>query len=126
MQCLKAQRTLRKNAQTSGASDCWRNLSIVSRENARACGFLHEVVLCKKDYDVQTNFNKSNCSHPFRSGACKGTLVKCPTGCFQLLIFLKATLELSSASRRWTRGFVSRGDASLPKRYEKWNKTKGC
>ena len=93
MQCLKAPRTLRKNAQTSGASDCWRNLSIVSRENARACGFLHEVVLCKKHYDVQTNFNKSNCCYPFRSGTCKGTLVRCP----HRLIFLKATLELSSA-----------------------------
>ena len=49
--------------QTSGASDCWGNLSILSGENARACGFSHEVVLyrnsSKKHYNVQTNLNKS-------------------------------------------------------------------
>lgn len=90
MQCLKAPRILRKNAQTSGASDCWGNLSIVSRENARACGFLHEVVLCKKHYDVQKNFNKSNCCYPFRSGACKGTLVKCPHRLFSVFDFFES------------------------------------
>ena len=72
MQCLKAPRTRRKRSHTSGASDCWGNLSIVSGENARACGFSHEVVLCKnsgkKHYDVQTNLNKSHCDERQRNG----------------------------------------------------------
>ena len=82
MFCFKAPRALReKNAQqTTGASDCWGNLSPLSGQSARACGYPHELLLCKKHFDEQSRFNQFNCCFPLvECGApCNGTLVKCP------------------------------------------------
>ena len=86
MFCFKAPRALReKNAQqTTGASDCWGNLSPLSGQSARACGYPHEVLLCKKHFDEQSRFNQFNCCFPLvECGApCNGTLVKCPLRLF--------------------------------------------
>lgn len=86
MHCVKAPRVLRhkSDSQTSGAGDCWGNVSLITKTQARACGLLHEAMLCKKHLDEQVNQNKINCCFPLRdsNNGCSGSFVPCPRRLF--------------------------------------------
>lgn len=86
MYCVKAPRALRSRSepQTTGAVECWGNVSPIEQTQARACGFLNQVSLCKKHFDEKVNQNKTNCCFPLRNSSqdCHGNFVLCPRRLF--------------------------------------------
>ena len=86
MYCVKATRALRSRSepQTTGAVECWGNVSLIEQTQARGCGFLGQVSLCKKHFDEKVNQNKTNCCFPLRNSSqdCYGNFVLCPRRLF--------------------------------------------
>lgn len=80
MHCVKAPRELRKKP---AGVDCWGNVSLFTDIQARACGFLQNVTLCKKHFDEKINENKLKCCFPLHSdNECSGSFVSCPRRLF--------------------------------------------
>lgn len=87
MFCVKGERVLRSR---ETHSNCWGNLSRFSGSEARACGYLHDVTLCKKHHSEQKVQNNANCCFPLISTEwqCRGILVTCPERLFPVFDIL--------------------------------------
>ena len=83
MYCVDEQRNLRKGS----SSTCWGNVCLFKGVEARSCGYVGNVFLCKKHHAEKIRENKKNCCFPLISsgGQCAGNIVPCPQRLFPVL-----------------------------------------